>query len=92
MAFHRCTIHDDTGVMVCENVSLTIEEAERNGTVEWYGTVSVSHTTPLMPGTVYRIVLDNGRSGVCEVRRNTMAGGARGTERAVAIFGTGRLA
>jgi len=91
MAFHRCTIHDATGTLVCENVSLTLEEAERSGAVEWYGTVSVSHTTPLMPGSTYRIVLDNGRTGEFEVRRNTMAGGERGTERAVAICGTGKL-
>lgn len=90
MAFHRCTIREPDGSLVCEGVSVTVEETA-GGDVAWYGTVSVTHTIPLMPGPVYRITLDNGRSGEFTVRRNTMAGGERGTERAVSIFGTGPL-
>ena len=91
MPFHRCTIHQEDGSLVAENVNLTIEEMDREGVRDWYGTVSVTHLTALMAGQRYRLTLDDGRTGEFMVRRNTFAGGGGGADRAVAIHGTGPL-
>lgn len=85
MAFHRCTVRRDDGSVVCQDVTVSIEVLESG----WHGTLSVSHTVGLVAGERYRIVLDNGRAGEFVVQRNTFAGG---TDRAVAIRGTDRLA
>lgn len=88
MAFHRCTISAEDGSVVCEDVTVTIEETEGDGASAWYGTVTVTHRVPLTPGRRYRMVLGDGRAGEFVVRRNTFAGE---TSRAVAIHGIGQL-
>lgn len=88
MPFHRCTICLEDGSTLSEDVTVVIEETERGGAKEWYGTITVSHRIPLTPGQRYRLVLGDGRAGDFMVRRNTFAGD---TSRAVAIHGTGPL-
>ena len=88
MAFHRCTVLADDGTTVCDEVNVSLEEIERDGTRTWHGTITVSHVTALVAGTPYVLQLDNGRKGPFVVRRNTFAGGP---DRAVAIHGTGPL-
>jgi hypothetical protein len=91
MAFHRCCIQHESGDIIAEDVSLTIEETTYEGTSKWYGTISITHLTDLPAGKRYRLVLDDGRAGEFLVRRNTFAGGVGGADRAVAIHGTGPL-
>ncbi|HEX9728812.1 MAG TPA: hypothetical protein VGA37_09940 [Gemmatimonadales bacterium] len=88
MPFYRCTICHDDGRPVAEDISVMIEETTRDDGTAWYGTVTVSHLTELTPGQRYRLRLEDGRAGDFQVRRNTFAGG---TDRAVAINGTGPL-
>ena len=91
MAFHRCCIEQEDGNIIAEDVNLTIEETQFEGTPKWYGTISITHLTDLPAGKRYRLVLDDGRTGEFLVRRNTFAGGVTGADRAVAIQGTGPL-
>jgi hypothetical protein len=88
MAFHRCTISLADGTLVAKDVDVAIEEVDRDGANEWFGTITVTHLASLAPGQRYRLVLDDGRTGEFMVRRNTFAGGAN---RAVAIQGVGAL-
>jgi len=88
MPFHRCTIRQDDGTDVAQDVQVSLEETTREGVVEWHATITVTHLTSLVAGQKYRLVLDDGRSGEFLVRRNTYAGGEN---RAVAIHGMGPL-
>lgn len=88
MAFHRCSVRTDDGTVVCDGVSVSLEETERDGERTWHGTLSVTHTTALSAGQTYVLRLDNGRSAPFIVRRNTFAGGP---DRAVAIYGQAPL-
>lgn len=88
MPFYRCTICQEDGSPVVEDVTAAIEETEREGSKEWYGTVTVTHLASLTPNHRYRLVLPDGRRGEFIVRRNTFAGG---TDRAVSIVGVGPL-
>ena len=88
MSFHRCTICEDDGSLVVKDVTVALEETERDATTLWYGTITVSHLANLVAGQRYRLVLDDGRTGEFTVRRNTFAGE---TNRAVAVDGTGPL-
>lgn len=85
---HRCTIHQEDGTLVAADVQLYLEEIERDGVGEWYGTISVTESISLVTGHRYRCILDDGRTGEFLVRRNTSAGGA---DRAAAFRGTGAL-
>ncbi len=88
MVFHRCAICEDDGTVVIQDVTVALEEPPQGGTGAWYGTVTVTHLTTLVPGQRYQLVLDDGRAGEFLVRRSTFAGD---TNRAVAIHGTGPL-
>jgi len=88
MPFHRCAIRKADGGTLAESVDVMLEEVERNGTMEWHGTMTITHLTGLESGQRYRLELDDGRAGEFMVRRNTFAGG---TNRAVAIQGMGPL-
>lgn len=88
MAFHRCSIYQEDGNPVATDVTATIEQTEREGVAEWYGTITVTHRIALASGQRYRLVLGDGRKGEFIVRRSTFAGGV---DRAVAIRGTGPL-
>ena len=88
MPFHRCEICLEDGSVVAKDVDVSIEEVDRNGVNEWFGTITVTHLASLSAGQKYRLVLDDGRSGDFLVRRNTFAGGVT---RAVAIQGMGAL-
>jgi hypothetical protein len=54
MPFHRCTIRHQDGTLVARDVEVMIEETERQGAVEWYGTVTVVHPVNLAPSERYR--------------------------------------
>ncbi len=88
MPFHRCVICLYDGSVVARDVDVALEEMDREGGPQWFGTITVAHLTDLSAGQKYRIMLDDGRTGEFLVRRNTSAGG---TNRAVAIHGTGPL-
>ncbi len=88
MAFHRCSIYNEDGSPVATDITATIEEMEREGVKEWYGTITVTHRVSLASGQRYRLVLGDGRKGEFSVRRSTYAGGA---DQAVSIRGTGPL-
>lgn len=83
------TIYDAQGTVCCRNAKISLEITERDGRAEWYATVSASVDTPMTAGQKYRLVLGDGRSGDCMVRRNTSASLE---ERAIAIWGVGPLA
>lgn len=89
MPFHSCVIQRMDGTELAAGIQVTIEETERGGEKEWYGTASVTHLVALSAGQKYRLVLDDGRTGEFMVRRNTYAGGA---DRSVAFHGTAPLA
>ncbi len=88
MPFHRCTISMENGPTVSRDVTVVLEETERDGVPAWYGTITTDHRIELTPGRRYRLVLGDGRTGEFLVRRNTFAGE---TNRAVAINGIGPL-
>jgi len=88
MPFHRCAICLQDGSVVAKDVDVSIDEVNRHGVDEWFGTITVTHLASLSAGQRYRLVLDDGRSGEFLVRRNTFAGGVT---RAVAIQGMGAL-
>ncbi len=88
MPFHRCAICLDDGSVVAKDVDIALEEMDRDGVPQWYGTITVTHLTTPSAGQKYRLILDDGRTGEFLVRRNTSAGGA---SRAVAIHGTSPL-
>ena len=83
--FHQCEICDEEGRIVARDIRVALEESARGGAPAWYGTITVTHLTTLATGQTYRLVLDDGRSGLFRVRRNTFAGDVN---RAVAIDGT----
>lgn len=82
------TIFDEAGQVCCRDAKVSLETVERNGRTEWYATVSASVGTPMMSGQKYRLVLNDGRSGECMVRRNTSASLE---ERAISVRGMGTL-
>lgn len=82
------TIFDEQGQVCCKDAKVSLETVERNGRTEWYATVSASVGTPMLAGQKYRLVLGDGRSGECMVRRNTSASLE---ERAISIWGMGQL-
>jgi hypothetical protein len=86
--FHRCTIRLADGSPVAKDVHVAIDEVDRDGVMEWFGTVTVTHLISLATGQRYQLVLDDGRTGEFLVRRNTFAGDVN---RAVAIQGVGPL-
>lgn len=88
MPFHRCAVCEEDGRIVCQEVTVMLEETRRETADEWYGTITVTHRTPLEPGRRYRLMLDDGRTGEFLVRRNTFAGE---TNRAVSIHGASPL-
>ena len=89
MPFHHCTISLEDGSVVAGDVQLVLEETDRDGRQEWYGTITAADVVMLAAGQRYRLTLDDKRSGVFLVRRNTSAGD---TDRAIAIRGMGPLA
>jgi len=82
------TILDEAGQVCVKDAKVSLETVERNGRTEWYATVSATVDTPMMAGQKYRIVLNDGRSGECMVRRNTSVSTE---ERAVSVWGMGVL-
>lgn len=88
MPFHRCTVTLADGSLVAKDVDVSIDEVDRHGAEEWFGTITVTHLTSLSTGQRYTLRLDDGRTGEFLVRRNTFAGGVN---RAVAIQGVGAL-
>ena len=88
MPFHRCAICLADGSVVANEVDVSIDEVNRNGVNEWFGTITVTHLASLAAGQRYVLKLDDGRTGEFLVRRNTFAGGIN---RAVAIQGLGAL-
>jgi hypothetical protein len=88
MAFFNGTIYKDDGSVCCQEVMVSLEQAERSGGPEWYGTVQSRQAIDMVSGQRYRLVLADGRSGDFLVRRNTSAGGEA---RAVAIQGMSPL-
>ena len=86
MAFHHCTVCQHDGTVLAKEVHIALEE--RDGTAEWYGTITVTHLAALEAGKQYLLKLDDGRTGTFGVRRNTFAGGVT---RAVSIQGAGPL-
>ncbi|HJQ65758.1 MAG TPA: hypothetical protein VJ816_05245 [Gemmatimonadales bacterium] len=88
MPFHRCAICLADGSVVAHEVDVSIDEVNRNGVNEWFGTITVTHLASLAAGQRYVLKLDDGRTGEFLVRRNTFAGGIN---RAVAIQGLGAL-
>ena len=88
MAFFLGTIYDDEGRVCCQDAKVSLETVEREGRSQWYATVAASVGTPMMAGRKYRLVLGDGRSGECMVRRNTSASTE---ERAISVWGMGPL-
>ena len=89
MAFHHhCTISLADGSVMAREVQLALEEIERDGKPDWFGTITVSQPLMLSAGQKYHLMLDDRRSGVFLVRRNTSAGDVG---RAIAIHGMGPL-
>ncbi len=88
MPFHRCAICLDDGSVVATDLQVALEESDRDGLPQWYGTITLTHVMTLSAGQKYRLMLDDGRTGEFLVRRNTSAGD---TSRAVAIHGMGPL-
>ncbi len=88
MPFYNCTICQEDGSTVAQDVTVVLELVEHDGANEWYGTITVTHQASLEAGQKYRLALDDGRTGDFLVRRNTSAGEVN---RAVAIRGMGPL-
>jgi hypothetical protein len=88
MPFFNGTIYKDDGSVCCEQVMVSLEQAERTGGPEWYGTVQSRQAIDLVAGKRYRLLLADGRTGDFTVRRNTSAGGEA---RAIAIQGMSPL-
>lgn len=82
------TIYDADGKVCVQNAKVSLETTERGGKTEWYATVSASVGTPMTAGQKYRLVLGDGRSGECMVRRNTSASVE---ERMISVWGMGPL-
>ena len=72
---------------MARDVRLALEVGEGD-TAAWRATLTITHTTSIVSGTTYVVVLDDGRTGEFRVRRNTFAGDVN---RAVAIDGVGPL-
>ena len=85
---HHGTITLADGSVLATNVHVALEELERDGKQEWYGTLNTPQFLPLSAGQKYYLALDDGRKGTFLVRRNTSAGEAG---RAIAIHGIGAL-
>ena len=88
MPFYNCAICQQDGSLLAKDATVVIEETERGGVTEWYGTITGKHLESLVAGQTYRLTLDDGHSGEFFVRKNTSAGE---TDRAVAIHGAGPL-
>jgi hypothetical protein len=87
--FHRCEIRDrDDGHVLARDVTCALEVGEAGETPPWSATLTITHTTNLVSGATYLLILDDGRAGECRVRRNTFAGDMN---RAVAVDGMGAL-
>ncbi len=84
MPFFSGSIQKEDGSVCCEHAMISLEQADRPGVTEWYGTVQADQAVDLVAGRRYRLVLADGRAGEFMVRRNTAAGGE---SRAVAIHG-----
>jgi hypothetical protein len=82
--FHSCVISDADGGTVGSGIRIALEDEAHPGGAPWYGTITATDETELVAGRIYRIVLDDGRSGTFRVRRNTFAGDVN---RAVAADG-----
>jgi hypothetical protein len=85
---HHGTITLEDGGLLAEHVHVALEEMERDGRRDWFGTLSTPEFLPLSAGQKYHLTLDDGRRGTFLVRRNTSAGEAG---RAIAIHGIGAL-
>jgi hypothetical protein len=85
MPFFRCTICQEDGSLIAQDVTVMLAETKRD---EWYGTITATDLISLGSGQPYLLRLDDGRKGEFLVRRNTSAGEI---ERAIAIRGTGPL-
>ncbi len=81
-------ISRDDGTVVARDIELALDEGERDGSPEWWGTMMAPTLASMSAGQTYRIVLGDGRTGEFVVRRNTLASGV---DRAVAIRGMGPL-
>ena len=87
MPFYHCTICNEDGSQIAEDVRVVIEIGGTGA--GWYGTITATQLTGLTAGRTYRIVLGDGRRGCFRVKRNTTAGEV---DRAIAITGTEPLA
>jgi hypothetical protein len=87
MPFYECTICNEDGSRIAQDVRVIIESQEDGS--GWYGTITATQLTALVAGHDYRIELGDGRSGSFRVKRNTVAGDV---DRAIAITGKGPLA
>jgi hypothetical protein len=83
MPFYRCTICNEDGSQIADDVRVLIEVQE--GGPGWYGTITATQLTVLAAGHNYTITLGDGRTGTFRVKRNTVSGDA---DRAIAITGT----
>ena len=87
MPFYRCRVCQENGREVAAALQISLEE--RTGAEGWYGTITTDHQTDLQAGHTYHLTLEDGRSGLFKVKRNTMAGDI---DRSVAVQGLGTLA
>ena len=86
--FMLATIFDEAGQVCVKDAKVSLATVDRNGRTEWYATVSASVGAPMMAGQKYKLVLNDGRSGECMVRRNTSVSTE---ERAISVWGMGVL-
>jgi hypothetical protein len=87
MPFYQCTICNEDGSPIADDVRVLIEVQE--GGPGWYGTITATQLTALTAGHTYTITLGDGRKGTFRVKRNTVAGDV---DRAIAITGAEPLA
>jgi hypothetical protein len=88
MPFHRCMIRQEDGTVVARDITVALGDPKPDAPEDWYGTLTITHLVSLVGGQRYQLVLDDGRTGMFSVRRNTFAGDVN---RAVAIQGLGPL-
>jgi hypothetical protein len=89
MAFFSGKVLNEDGSVCCDAARVSLEVTERDGATEWYGTISAPNGIAMVAGQKYRLVLSDGRSGQCVVRRNTTA---TPEQRAISFRGLGPLA
>lgn len=87
MPFYRCSVCQEDGRPVAEGLRVIIEQAA-GAEAGWYGTMTATAEAPLEAGRKYRLTLEDGRTGLFHVRRNTSAGAI---DRSIAIVGVGIL-